>query len=246
MYDFTNANVAWMAANVRNVDMIAWYGTGSPDVQWSQADRALFPHANMLEIDQGFTGSPVPTAAIRDVENGAWAAGAAVDRSNWHVPRPTIYGGRDAIRQVVSDGWRGDVWLAAPGTNPASAPVIPGVNVVAVQDQWQAKFDKSVVFDDTWYPSVVTPPVSGTFSVTVTGRHADLFIPGVAGSDHYDIIYDPGPRGVAFVIGRPPAHIDGTGFFMNGVLVPGSHGGAIKLQAIVKSVPHVVGTIQLP
>jgi hypothetical protein len=134
-------------------ELVAWYGTGTPDIQWTPADIALFAGSVMVEIDQGFNSPPITTAIVRDVETGAWAVDKAVDRSTWHTPRPTIYCGRSTLPRVMGAGWRGDVWLAWPGYSSSEPPVFPGVNIVAVQNVWMANYDRSTVYDDTWpYP----------------------------------------------------------------------------------------------
>lgn len=246
MYDFTHDNVAYMRQHFPNLPMIAFYGTGSPGIDWTDQDRALWPHATMVEIDQGASGSPVPTAAIRDVENGAWTPKSAVDITGWHADRRTIYGSRTSIAACIAEGWRGDVWLAEPNTNPTSAPVIPGVNVVAVQNNWQPNYDASIVFDDTWYPGVVPAPPGGELSVTVAHRTANMFLPGHIGADHYVVMYREESGSVATVIDRPPARTDGTGIHLNNVIIPGSNGGSIVLAAIVNGTPVDMGARNLP
>jgi len=141
--------------------LAAGYVTGSPDIKWTAADWALFGEP-WVTIDQGFTGSPVPVAIVRDVEPGAWTPAAAVNRAGWTAARPTIYCDRDDLSRaggVLSCGWRGDLWLAYPGWQPGMAlPAAPGCNYVAVQNQFDVAgaYDLSVVLDDTW-PSAAAP-----------------------------------------------------------------------------------------
>ncbi len=53
--------------------------TGTPDIEWTAADWALFPGIPHVTIDQGFINSPVPSAIVRDVEPGAWTPFNAVE-----------------------------------------------------------------------------------------------------------------------------------------------------------------------
>lgn len=149
--------------NVRSipsgVQLVAGYVTGSPDIQWTAADWALFPGIPHVTIDQGFTGSPVPSAIVRDVETGAWGAGAAVTERPWTPPRPTIYCNQSTLASVTGAGWRGDLWVAIIGWQPGQpwpAPVQAAVNlgctVVAVQNQQNVNglYDLSVVLNPDW------------------------------------------------------------------------------------------------
>lgn len=151
-------------------DIVALYDTGSPDIMATPADiRQIPPQLHIVMIDQGFTGSPNPTATVRDCEKGAWSLGSAVVTVNWHVTRPTLYlGFPDTVQMAHDAGWRGDVWLVHPSNLPPTSPpaVPPGLNVVAVQ--WgfgRPEFDRSVVFDPTWPlkggdPVTTPPPVA--------------------------------------------------------------------------------------
>jgi hypothetical protein len=246
MYSFTSMNVSYMKSRFPDIAMIAWYGTGSHGIPWTDADRAEWPGANMLEIDQGGAGSPVPTAHIRDVESGAWPPGAAVDRTGWHVARPTIYGSRQAIDQAVADGWRGDVWLAAPGTAPVSAPVIPEVNVVAVQNVWAANYESSIVFDDTWHPVTPVPPVQPGLTVTVTQRWANMDFPAVPDADHYVIHYQATPATAPVVLGHYAPPVRAIMVALDYQAVPGSRGGMIWVDGIVHGAAVRVGLVGLP
>lgn len=155
MGDATHANVAALAA-AGPWDLVAGYDTGSPGIDWTPADVALFT-CPVLMIDQGYTGSPNLAATIRDVENGAWGPGQAVSRAGWDVPRPTIYcttgeAGYN-LAAVLADGWQGDLWLAIPGWQPGQPlPAAPGCTIVAVQNvQGMAgAYDSSVVLDPVW------------------------------------------------------------------------------------------------
>jgi len=160
MGDAIHDNVAALA-RVPGLQLVGGYVTGSADILWTPADWALFPRQLHVTIDQGYTGSPVPTAIVRDVEPGAWTPAAAVNRNGWTAARPTIYCDRSDLSRaggVLASGWRGDLWLAYPGWQPGQAlPAAPGCNYVAVQNQLNVAnaYDLSVVLDDTW-------PIGGT------------------------------------------------------------------------------------
>jgi hypothetical protein len=152
MGDAIHANVPALAA--AGTDMAAGYVTGSADIMWTAADWALFPQP-WVTIDQGYTGSPVATADVRDVEQGAWTVAAAVDTSGWTAPRPTIYCSASVLAGLAQAGWAGDVWVADwTGTPPGEPVAVPaGMTCVAVQYSDQGgggAYDLSVVFDPTW------------------------------------------------------------------------------------------------
>lgn len=158
-YDAIHDDVASIPLSAQ---VVMGYDTGSPEIQWTPEDWARFPHARHVHIDQGFTGSPVPTATVRDVEAGAWVAENAVrDTANWNAGRPTIYCNRDTLPRVLSAGWKGDLWLAIPnGIPPTAAPIVPGCTVVAVQFSFDGATDRSVLFDRFW--PAREPAVPGT------------------------------------------------------------------------------------
>lgn len=154
MYDATGGDALSLP---RDGQIYAGYDTGSPGIPWNAAERASIPPgAQLLMIDQGFTGSPNPAANIRDCEKGAWSLERAVDRSGWQTARPTLYlGWPDTVANAWSAGWRGDVWIAAPSSAPPSAPpqAPVGINIVAAQWHYTGLWDESVVFDNTWWPT---------------------------------------------------------------------------------------------
>jgi hypothetical protein len=156
MGDATHDAVPQLAAIRGQLQLVAGYDTGSPDIDWTAADWALFPGIPHVTIDQGFTGSPNPAATVRDVEYGAWAPGQAVNRAGWNVPRPTIYctTGETGynLAAVLADGWKGDVWLAIAGWQPGQPlPAAPGCTIVAVQNNYSnPNYDLSVVLDPNW------------------------------------------------------------------------------------------------
>jgi hypothetical protein len=153
MGDAIHDDVAALAAVAGSLQLVAGYVTGSPDIVWTSSDWAQFPGLVQVTIDQGFTGSPVEAAVVRDVEAGAWTASAAVDVSGWTAARPTIYCDQSTLPSVLADGWQGDLWLAIVGWVPGdSLPSAPGCTIVAVQNQEDVAgaYDLSVVLDPTW------------------------------------------------------------------------------------------------
>jgi hypothetical protein len=160
MGDATHANVP--ALTHAAVQLVAGYVTGSPDVQWTAGDWALFPGVPHVTIDQGYTGSPVPDATVRDVETGAWGVGAAVTAKPWTPPRPTIYISVSGLPWLAATGWKGDIWVAWYNGNPAlDFTVPPGMNCVAKQytdTGGGGAYDLSAVFDPTW-PATDPPPL---------------------------------------------------------------------------------------
>lgn len=153
MGDATHLGVPQLAA-VPGLQMVAGYVTGSPDILWTPADWAVFTGLGQVSIDQGFTGSPVPAATVRDVEPNAWTPAAAVNRSGWTAARPTIYCDQNDLERsagVLASGWQGDLWLAIPGWMTGQPlPAAPGCTIVAVQDSFTPSYDLSTVLDPYW------------------------------------------------------------------------------------------------
>lgn len=152
MGDAIRDNVAALAA-VPGLELVAGYVTGTPDIVWTPADWALFVGLPEVTIDQGYTGSPVASAIVRDVETGAWTPANAVTTSPWTPARPTIYCNQSTLPAVLAAGWQGDLWLAIVGWQPGqSLPAAPGCTVVAVQNQLDVAgtYDLSTVLDPTW------------------------------------------------------------------------------------------------
>jgi len=148
-----------------NVDVVAGYDTGTSDIRWTPATWVQFPNALHCHIDQGGPGAPVYSANVIDVEAGAWTPGSV---PSWiarcTAPRPTVYCNRSTLPAVLSTGWRGEIWLAYPGwvAGMPLPPVPAGVSFVAVQTDFQAAYDLSVILDPTWplaKESAVTPYV---------------------------------------------------------------------------------------
>jgi len=153
MGDAIAANVA--ALQAAGTDMVAGYVTGSGDIQWTAADFALFPGKPQVTIDQGFTGSPVASAIVRDVEAGAWSAGNAVTSKPWTPARPTIYCSASVLPQVSAAGWQGDVWVADYVSTAPTSPYPVPAGMTCVAWQWTdtgggGTYDLSVVFDPYW------------------------------------------------------------------------------------------------
>ena len=167
MGDATHDNVAALAKNTWA--LVGGYDTGTPDIQWVPADWQQFPDIPHVDIDQGFTGSPVASSNVRDVERGAWSVADAVNLNGWTAPRPTIYCNQSTLPAVINAGWTGDVWLAKVETEPTLPPVIDGVNVVAVQFDLGVKgeYDMSAVFDPYW-PAL---PPAGPRRILADGFH---------------------------------------------------------------------------
>lgn len=148
-YDATHDNVASIPANA---EVVMGYDTGSPFIKWTAADWSRFATPRKVHIDQGFGGTPVPTATVRDVETGAWTPEAAIlEVRNWNAGRRTIYCNQSTLPRVLALGWRGDLWLAIPSNlAPVKPPQVPNCTVVAVQFGFDGTHDRSVVFDPYW------------------------------------------------------------------------------------------------
>ena len=159
MIDCINANVN--AVPFTGAQLAAGYDTGSPDVRWSAASWQHVQQLGLVpvHIDQGYTGSPVATSNVRDVEVGAWSPQAAVNKAGWKAERPTIYAPRDDMTTVINLGWRDDIWLAWPLPDPptkaevlAAFPLFGKANLIGVQYAQNVSnlYDQSVVYDPYW------------------------------------------------------------------------------------------------
>jgi len=201
LLDATHDNVSALIPIATPGTMIAVYGTGSPDIEWTRADREEFPGHVEVIIDQGFTDSPLVSATVRDVERGAWSAGHAV-RAEWVNPRKTIYCSRSVIPELQTLGWKGDVWLASPGPMPTMPPHYDGINVVAQQYGFHTRYDVSTVFDANWpllpgagnFLSVTPHPGYANFGwpLDLAASASELLVVGAGGkgtgTSHVDII----------------------------------------------------------
>ena len=144
----------------KTLDLVAGYGTGSPDIRWTDATYATFPGAVHVVIDQGYTGAPLYSAHVIDIETGAWEVTHVTGwMNNATAPRPTLYVNRGnewaaCLAALHSPRFKGDVWLSFPGWATGEAlPALPaGCHYVAVQNQLGVSnsYDLSEVFDDNW------------------------------------------------------------------------------------------------
>jgi hypothetical protein len=160
MGDATTGNVGALLA-AGPWDVVAPYLTGA-GIAWTPAQRALFAGIPQATIDQAGLGSPVPSAVVRDFEQGAWTASQANEQIGaglWNPARPTIYCDQANLPGIVADGWRRDLWVAIIGWEPGDAwPAVvqqaieAGCTVVAVQNAQNINgtYDESVVLDPTW------------------------------------------------------------------------------------------------
>lgn len=189
MVDCIHVNVPEVKQLFPSIGMIAWYGTGSPDIRWDGNDLAEFPDAIKVLIDQGGEGGPLANAVVRDVETGAWTPASAVHDTPWDADRPTIYCNRSTLPSVIGEGWRGDVILAWPGYDSAAAPVFPGVTIVAVQNQFDSAYDLSTVYDNDWPYAArkATDMINGNLSIM-----GDANIPFPSGSFTQVMVYRNG------------------------------------------------------
>jgi hypothetical protein len=163
MGDTEAKNVPALVGKAGELQIVAPYVTGSPDIKWTAQQRALFPAPRWQQatIDQGFTGSPVPGALIRDVESGGWSVSHALT-SPWDNPKKTIYIEASRLGELAAAGWHGNVWLAHwTGIRPLIAPPMPA-GITCVAQQYASPktgsggpYDLSAVFDPNW-PE--TPP----------------------------------------------------------------------------------------
>jgi hypothetical protein len=188
MGDATHDNVP--ALVTAHTQMVAGYVTGSSQILWTAADWAQFPNIPHVTIDQGFTGSPVASAVVRDVQAGAWTASAAVNRHGWTPVRPTIYCSLSTLPQVQQAGWQGDIWVADyDNVQSLNFTVPPGMNCVAKQYTDQGgggAYDLSVVFDPYWpleapvslpVKAIPAPPGKGnSATIVITGANGGMYV----------------------------------------------------------------------
>jgi hypothetical protein len=157
MGDAIHANVASLPDDLQ---LVAGYGTGTPDIRWTDLNWARFPSIPHVVIDQGSIGAPLYSANVIDIETGAWNVGQVTGwMNNATAPRPTVYVNRGnewaaCLAALHSPRFGGDVWLSYPGWMPGeSLPPLPaGCRYVAVQNRLdvQSVYDLSVVIDDAW------------------------------------------------------------------------------------------------
>lgn len=151
MYDAISANASKLVA--QNPNMVAIYLTGSPDIRWLSPEVLLFPHVTTwVRIDQGGFTSPQYEATVFDAEPGAYTlSGAIAATKKCTAPRPTVYCDRDYYKDMPNN-YTGDIWLAAPGLSDSEAEALAEKDrrIVAVQNVWNAAWDRSVVIDPYW------------------------------------------------------------------------------------------------
>lgn len=246
MASATSANARNVAMLLPHPDLVAWYGTGSPDIEWTEADRALFPDSIMVEIDQAFTGSPVPQATIRDVESGAWSVLDAINHNPWTAKRRTIYCSRNTIPELHLAGWTGDVWLADPEFTGDTPPDLGPMTCVAVQNVFTEEYQTSIVFDAHWPDNGDNVPPSELVSVTIGNRHANAAWARNPVAGHYVVNYVAPGTSTEVLVCRATQPQAGKVVHVTDMVIPGSHGGLLKVYSIVESTPIIVGTRVLP
>jgi len=157
MGDTIHANASILQG--ANIQLVAGYDTGTPDIKWTDPDWAMYPGITHVHIDQGYGDSRSVEAHVLvfDVEPGAFnpAQAAALLDANTSV-RPTIYVDRFNLLPTIvsaknSKNWLGDVWLAYPGWHSGvPLPILPsGCRYVAIQDSYMHSYDLSTVLDDS-------------------------------------------------------------------------------------------------
>lgn len=245
-YDCVGGKAAQVRASLPLPDIMFWYGTGSVDVQWTSAEKELFPADILVEIDQGGADTPIYTAPVRDVEAGAWSVSQAVNRNRWVAERPTIYCDRLTLPEVIAAGWNGDIWLAWPGWAGETLPDVGPAKIIGVQDAFDGYYDHTTFLDASWPKLASPPPPEYALSVTIDSRVMAVAFTNVAGADHYIIEYTAGPGDPTTIIDRIPA--PATGSVVHGAMirVPGSHSGSVAVFAVVHSKQVPLGVRALP
>lgn len=149
MVDAIHANVGNIGTAVPKV---AGYVTGTPDIEWTDADWARFPNSGHVRIDQGHGGLLIDGVDVYDVEAGALSPGMVPDIIRQRLAQghqwTTLYAGhaklqacRLALEQAGPHGWyygHVDAWLADWNLTRAQARTLLGhelygVTVRAVQ-----------------------------------------------------------------------------------------------------------------
>ena len=157
MGDTTHNNVQLMPFDVQ---LVAGYDTGTPNIRWITNDWNLFPNKTHIHIDQAFGDTRAIEAHVLvfDVESGAFSPNQAAQLINQNTsPRPTIYVNRDNLISTIASAkqspkWHGDIWLAFPGWKPGDVlpPIPAGCRYVAIQNVFAGSYDTSIVLDDSW------------------------------------------------------------------------------------------------
>ena len=154
------------AAIPADARMVMWYLDGR-ESKWSPQDLERFPDAVKVSIT--VLGSPV--ADVADVENGdltpASAAGWIRSRAGH---KATIYcnlSTAPAVREACA-GLTYDLWVADWNGEPHAITGAVAVQYADPAHGSGGQFDKSLVTDDSWYP---TPP---TYGETLEARATTL------------------------------------------------------------------------
>lgn len=121
---------------------VAGYVTGTPDIQWTAADWARFPHSGHVRIEQGFGPFDPLHCDVLDVEaravTPALAAQGVKDRIAAGIAGTTIYASRNtlpaveaALNALLGGTWHGhaDCWLADWNLNEAEADALIGTTM---------------------------------------------------------------------------------------------------------------------
>ena len=170
MWDATSQNAHLLVPLVKPGDLLAIYLTGTPDIRWTTTQVANFPKVKtFVRIDQAGATAPQSAATVKDVEPGAYRPSDIPNfKFDATVQRPTVYCDRNDLPDVMKV-WSRDIWLAAPGLSETQCLDIATANkqIVAVQNVFNAAFDKSVVIDPFWpnKAPVPTPPPNDTVEV---------------------------------------------------------------------------------
>lgn len=168
--------------------LMAGYGTGTPDVQWTAAQIAA--HPGMVLFDQSpLNTSTDETLDVFDVENMAgtlgdipgWLIGARANFTAGQRPGqrwPALYMSRSTLTPAANvleaAGITGNVpiWLAEPMPEQAAIDTVNQASgpwpIIGVQYLFAGPFDVSVV-SASWLANVSgrrppTPPIVGTQS----------------------------------------------------------------------------------
>lgn len=204
MLDCIHANLHSppVTAALHTVGMAAGYVTGDTVVRWTEPDWQYIASLRLVPvtIDQGFTGSPVPTANVRDVEQGAWSPTSAVNTAGWSAARPTIYAARSDMTTIVNElEWTRDIWLSWPLDHiPTKAEVLAAhpeyakANLIGVQCGFAPEYDKSVIYDPAW-PKTGDPMPDKKPITTLPDGNFDgpVTCVGPAGGEQYIQTWDP-------------------------------------------------------
>lgn len=123
MVDAIHANVGNVSTAVPKV---AGYVTGTPDIEWTDADWQRFPSSGHVRIDQGHGSLLIDGVDVYDIEAGALSPSMVVDIVHKRIEAghewTTLYAGhaklqacRIALEQGGPHGWYNghvDAWLA--------------------------------------------------------------------------------------------------------------------------------------